>query len=86
MDLGRWRWKVSEFDAVQVTAGGEIPIGCVKADGPFDKEIIAYVTVDHLPIPIRDGDWLVFEHGSVRRVVSDKRFRELAARCESCGS
>lgn len=75
-----------EFEAVQVNAGRELPPGCVHSGGAFDKSIVAYVTIDHMPMAIRDGDWLVVEGERVRRVVSDKRFRELAVRTDGCGS
>jgi hypothetical protein len=84
--LERWRWKSCEFDAEQIHSGGELPPGLVRADGVYDRSVVAYVSIDHMPIAVRSGDWLVFENQQVRRVVSNERFQKLAARVWECGS
>jgi hypothetical protein len=85
----KWQWKVSQFEAEQVHSGRELPAGCVKANGAFDQSIVGYVSaIDGMSLPIRDKDWLVYDADGVRirRVLSDRRFRELAVRMEGCGS
>lgn len=87
--MQRWQWKVCEFQAEQVHASRDLPPGCTRSNGAFDTSIVGYVSaVDGMSLPVRDKDWLVYDQDGVRirRVVSDKRFQELAVRVDTCGS
>jgi hypothetical protein len=74
----RWRWKNSDFQAVQIKRGGPLPPGFCKGGG-FDNAVVAYVTINGMPLPVRDGDWVRYgETGNVLAVLSDARIREQA--------
>lgn len=76
--MERWRWKNSDFRAVQIKRGGELPPGFCKSGG-FDNTVVAYVTINGMPLPVRDGDWVRYgESGNVLAVLSDARIREQA--------
>ena len=80
--MERWRWKNSDFEAVQVRAGEPLPKGVEPDPSPLCPGVLGYAAIRSYPMPVRDGEWVRYTgEGESRRIVAvmtDERIREQA--------